>query len=424
MAPKKCSSLLDLSQGLENEVECGVRPVTAELEAARNNFFQRGKTPTHVIKPIYIQHKSSKNEKSNKSKRCQNINRQDPILWKLEYQKPPKPKKCHHYENLIIDRQILTRSEHIKVLSKPRKSTINANPKFVPRSIPPMTNWMNKLAQPRKRVIIQTWEKYAPVLTGRQVDKFHDIVLSNQAMNNKRAEEYLKQCRKEERLRRNYQRQKVKKLRKEIERMRLEEIKEIILRVFNEVYEYLCGQQEYHFEPEMAEISVKIYKMICKYLKCNMVGELKKKEKVKLCAIKALANRITKWAQAFLEAAKYEREHKDVDSLKSVSVTSEFRGYPIDDFILADEESLLGQEDFLYEADVYQKELNLEDDEYLLCGEEDVFFFDDENDKQDQQPRQQLKLQEPNSDTIMLVNTLVESLLKLTVPSVTDGIKE
>lgn len=409
---KRCYSLLDLSQSQEdNQLNQPneVRPVTAELEAGRRLNLERNRLPlrretsTEVIKPLYMRQKLPRTDKSNR--RCRKSLKQDPILWKLEFPVPPKPKMCHHCDNLIIDRQILTRSEHIDVLSRPRNSGHKKrSPKLVPRSIPPMTNRMNELAQPKKRDVILTWQRYAPILTGKQIDTFQGILASYQVMDNKRAAEYLKQCGKDERLRRKFQKMEVKKLRKDIERIYLDQIKDVILRVFNEVKGYLLGHQEFCLDPQMTQVSEKILKMICRFLKCQMPSGSTKKGQLKGRAMEMLADKITVWAQAFLGAAGYEKDVKDLEAERAESMESEIEGYPIDDFILDIEEGLLGMDEPYDDEDLHRP------------SDEDEDFLHEEEEDQDGEREQK----EHDSETVMLVQTLVESLLGMAIPGHED----
>lgn len=384
------TSVLDL-----NKIE--IRPVTAELDDARKINLERNRLPPksflskHKIKPIYLMKRDEEKKKCNKKSldsknKCTGkkpFQYKPGVLYKVEFPAPEKIPKCHHYDNLIFDRDLWSREEHISHLAKHKNHAVDwwKKIKVVPRQIPPLTQRICELARPKKRYLLDTWYTHAENLDAQRIDKFRHILHSFDVMTGQEAVKYMRDIRKDEKVRRKYRSKELSKVRRKIEKLQLYDIQKVIYRIFSDMRILLLDHQEYHLDEDMNLLSKQILKLICRLLKVRF-PKGPDKNKIKSRVMQNLSDKIAVWLDNFLRVAGFEKGPA-LPGDEEIQEEGPRQGYSIDDFIEDIEESIIGHEDL--QANEGQEE------------------------------------SETDPETKLLIQTLIMSLLGITVNQVSDN---
>lgn len=122
------------STSVQEEVKTPVKkdpiPVTEELERGKvinqERICKKEVTTKFKIVPMYEKKPKAVCTKTKKKKK-RKAKKDSFSFYKVVFPKTPgkaRSRTCNHYDNTVIDRQILDKTEHIKMLATPRVVSI------------------------------------------------------------------------------------------------------------------------------------------------------------------------------------------------------------------------------------------------------------------------------------------------------------
>lgn len=147
---------------------------------------------------------------------------------------PPKPKypRCAHEGNFLLDRSLLTRKHHEKILAQPKQVSmkmfsviyssnfltsqhfIEQYPRWVDKTIEPASCALNQLAQPRTLRVLTTFDEHLHHMSICQIEHFLDKIFKVNYQTPEQAIRMIKQTVNDRKMRIQRQRREIKSLRK------------------------------------------------------------------------------------------------------------------------------------------------------------------------------------------------------------------
>ncbi|XP_036344847.1 uncharacterized protein LOC118754093, partial [Rhagoletis pomonella] len=157
---------------------------------------------------------------------------------------------CRHTGNVIIDRDVLTKEEHICYLSTPRVNlaALRKRPRYFQKRVvvPNCTTRVEQLALPDLKRVRWTLEIYKSTLTKRQIKSLkHHLHQGSKVMsyNINTALSYIEEERRLNRVAKLLRRRQCRKLKRHVLRKQQRQIRKIICVLFEEMRNFLLNDQ-------------------------------------------------------------------------------------------------------------------------------------------------------------------------------------
>ncbi|KAL7734396.1 hypothetical protein ACLKA6_010728 [Drosophila palustris] len=159
---------------------------------------------------------------------------------------------CQHTGQIIIDRDMLKREEHICYLATPKKNFISPQrlrqPRYVTKKIfvPICTARMERLAYPHPMRVKDTFKNFRHVLPGRNVSSLQQQMKPKppvEAMSAEKAMEYMEEEMRQRRAQRAQHRKRCNGLKKMILERQRKQMMKIVCVLFEEMKDFLLNDQ-------------------------------------------------------------------------------------------------------------------------------------------------------------------------------------
>uniref|UniRef100_A0A1I8QE41 SWIM-type domain-containing protein n=1 Tax=Stomoxys calcitrans TaxID=35570 RepID=A0A1I8QE41_STOCA len=161
---------------------------------------------------------------------------------------PPYP--CEHTGNVVIDRDILTKAEHIAYLSRPnvRIAATRMPPRFYPKKliVPNCTARISKLAAPDIKHVRHTLNHYQHLLSERHrsaLQQYMEEKPTIEYTNIATALQWMEEERRLKKVAKRMEKLRCQKLSRKIKRKQRSQIKKIMWVLFEEMKEFLLNDQ-------------------------------------------------------------------------------------------------------------------------------------------------------------------------------------
>ncbi|XP_054731913.1 uncharacterized protein LOC129240255 isoform X1 [Anastrepha obliqua] len=326
--------------------------VSKKLEAAKSLLHQR-KTQCSSIKQ---QHK--------KTKRA-------PLLYGYKFfcicPKYNPQYACKHTGNVIIDRDVLTKEEHLCFLSTPRENLAASRKRsrYYQKKIsrPNCTTRIDQLALPDLKRVRGTLEEYKNALRKRQInslkqqlDKRSNVV----SYNIKTALSYIEEERRLKKVATLLRKQECRKLKKYILRKQQRQIRRIICALFEEMRDFLLNDQ--FLIDQQSTLCAIILEQIRNFTDSEFytTSNLREYQQV-------LANNLTVWINKFISNLNI---HISPPPVPTEHIEPE-TFLPVSDYISCSE-SIDNEECQIEQSNFYFDEMNEEENDYFLYTEDTI----------------------------------------------------
>ncbi|EDW76783.1 uncharacterized protein Dwil_GK20231 [Drosophila willistoni] len=159
---------------------------------------------------------------------------------------------CQHTGQIIIDRDVLSREEHICFLATPKKDLssqqVHKPPKYFTKKIyvPTCTARVERLADPHPQRVKDTYKNYRNLLSPRQVTALQNQMKPKppvEVMTMDKAMEYLEEEQRLRRVAKQLHRRRCKSLKKRILLRQRKQMQKIVCVLFEEMKDFLLNDQ-------------------------------------------------------------------------------------------------------------------------------------------------------------------------------------
>jgi len=210
---------------------------------------------------------------------------------------------CKHTGNIIIDRDVLTRDEHLCILATPRPNlgAPRKPPRFYHKRVllPHSSARIAQLAIPKKILVKGTMEDYIDVLTEEQMQRLQILFERNEAevqpTNIETALAYVEEEIRLNQVLREKQRKKCKLMKKKILAKQKRQIKKIVCVLFEEMKDFLLNDQ--FLIDECSMLTRVILEKIREFTEDDFYSTSNLREYQKV-----LANNMAVWINKFISA--------------------------------------------------------------------------------------------------------------------------
>ncbi|XP_058458781.1 uncharacterized protein LOC131435178 [Malaya genurostris] len=207
--------------------------------------------------------KRRKSHKQVQLSRKKAARKETPKVMKLIFPRPPKFRGCRHNENIIIDRDILKPSEHIRLLAKPRVKPPPQYARFVIKTIPAPTNQIKTLAQPKPCRVQHTITHHGNHLKPEQLERMNQHLNARDYLTLSESRKYARQQRRDEKMWLRHRQRQARMLKSRIIRLELGYLRDIMGTVYRKTRDYFLSEENSKLENELSLASEVILVRLC-----------------------------------------------------------------------------------------------------------------------------------------------------------------
>lgn len=203
--------------------------------------------------------------------------------------------------------------------------------------IPPCTNRLNEMAQPKKANLILTWKQKLATITAPEIENYHRMLNKYAFTSTNDVMKYIKQQRKDEKFRRSYEKRRILQLKKMAQKRKIRDTKEVMEHLLNNVRPFLLKDQRFALMDELADRSKYITKLLCDFtgipFPCRMSPNIFDK------FILNLSDKFAVWMSHLINAANFDMcAEAENDKAQEAANFEGEEGeedlmYPIEDYI-------------------------------------------------------------------------------------------
>ncbi|XP_055629837.1 uncharacterized protein LOC129770786 [Toxorhynchites rutilus septentrionalis] len=188
-------------------------------------------------------------------------------IAKIVFPGPPRFRGCHHNESIIIDRDILSTNEHIRLLAMPRVKPKPEHPRVVIKTIPAATNHIKTLAQPKAYAVRDTINLHGARLKSHQMERITQRLNARDYLTIPEAQQFARQQRRDEKKWLRYRQKQARVLKKRIVRLELDYLRGVMEKVYRLTRNYFLNNEKPNLENELAFASEVILTRICQVIR-------------------------------------------------------------------------------------------------------------------------------------------------------------
>lgn len=226
---------------------------------------QRADAAKRKIKPIYEQEHATKKPK--KAKKTPPVIIQK-VVWSQETERS-RYEKCEHANNVVIDRDLLTKENHLKLLATPRAQVQNERPIIIQKRLLPATVRINELAQPTKSSLLNTFNKHHHYMSFNRIESFLKNFHKLDHQTPKEAAKIKRLEIKDEKMRQKYCKTEVTQLKDKVYQEKLKAAQKLVERVLGNLKVELLVEnkmERVQLNEETEDISDIILKSLCQLM--------------------------------------------------------------------------------------------------------------------------------------------------------------
>ncbi|XP_039443613.1 uncharacterized protein LOC120423765 [Culex pipiens pallens] len=207
---------------------------------------------------LKLRQRKTQRERSRKKKKDV-----DPKVSKIVFPETPKFSGCHHNETIVIERELLRPEEHIKLLAMPKEKPIPQYARLVHVPIPPATNHIKVLAQPRAYYIKDTINRHGKYLQKQQIQRMNERLHARDFLTLQESHQFARQQRRDEKRWNRFRQRQEQTLKNRIIRLELEYLREMMKTIHRKTRSYFLEGEPAKLEGDQALASDVILAKIC-----------------------------------------------------------------------------------------------------------------------------------------------------------------
>uniref|UniRef100_A0A182NK39 Uncharacterized protein n=1 Tax=Anopheles dirus TaxID=7168 RepID=A0A182NK39_9DIPT len=189
-----------------------------------------------------------------------------PTVHKLVYPSPRKYKQCEHSGNFILDREVLSSTAHIELISEPRDVIREKRPHYVIRKLPAITNRIKTLSRPGPTHVKYTLERHSSNLSSKQKQQLESLLEPKPFVTIPESIGYARQQRSDDAMWRRHRAKQERKLLKNMRRWEVELLKETMRKLSNKLSDYYLSEGPMPLDEEAERIARTVLRCICRFL--------------------------------------------------------------------------------------------------------------------------------------------------------------
>lgn len=260
-------------------------------------------------------------------------------IKKIIYPEIPeiKYKKCQHFGNYILNRNILTPNQHLKLLSFPNKKVIPKPLKYtkiVERNIFPSSPRLAELAQPTKCRVLSNWKSHSNVLKPKKIENFWNLLENSNLTSIEEALKLFQHQKLEDKRIVLKQRSKINKLKKQEQKRKKELLKIILNKIYEEMKGFLLSEEKSETDEYILNLRDKYLTMICGLMKYKI--PIKTSEHFADHFLLDLCEKLALWTDQFIINSGYINSNKE----EQFEIKEDGIIIPIDHYIKYSSDSL------------------------------------------------------------------------------------
>ncbi|EAT41806.1 AAEL006592-PA [Aedes aegypti] len=186
-----------------------------------------------------------------------------PKVTKIIYPAPAKFSGCRHNETIIINREILNPNMHLRLLAMPRVKPTPQYARIVRKTLPPPTNHIKTLAQPKANYVKDTINLHSAHLKPHQIERMKERLNARDYLTIAESRQFARQQKKDEIRWLRHRKRQERILKKKIVRLELDYLQDIMAKVYRQTRNYFLNDDELPLEDELAIASEVILTKIC-----------------------------------------------------------------------------------------------------------------------------------------------------------------
>uniref|UniRef100_A0A1Q3FTC4 Uncharacterized protein n=1 Tax=Culex tarsalis TaxID=7177 RepID=A0A1Q3FTC4_CULTA len=210
------------------------------------------------VRELKLRQRKAIRERSSKKKKDA-----DPKVTKIIFPEPPKFRGCHHNENIVIERELLRPEEHIKLLAMPKEKPSPQYARLVKVPIPPATNHIKVLAQPRAYYIKDTINRHGKYLQKQQIKRMNERLHARDFLTLQESHQFARQQRRDEKRWNRFRQRQEQTLKNRIVHLELEYLREMMKTIHRKIRSYFLEGEPAKLEGDQAIASGIILAKIC-----------------------------------------------------------------------------------------------------------------------------------------------------------------
>lgn len=190
------------------------------------------------------------------------------LIKKIIYPEIPEVnyKNCNHFGNYVLNRNILTPIQHLKLLSLPVKKISQKQlkyPKIVERNILPSTARLAELAKPTKIRVLNNWKSHSKVLSPQKIENLQKLIENSNLTTVEESLKLFQNQKLEEKRIELKKKSEVNKLKKEKLKEKKEMLKIILKEIYREMKPFLLSHEKSEIDEYTSNLSDQYLTMIC-----------------------------------------------------------------------------------------------------------------------------------------------------------------
>ncbi|XP_062543911.1 uncharacterized protein LOC134211231 [Armigeres subalbatus] len=219
------------------------------------------------IKRGYKELKERQQEASKEKRKTKSASRKnDTKVTKILYPAPAKFLGCRHNETTIIDRDILNPNEHLRLLATPRVKPKPQYARIVQLTVPPATNHIKTLAQPKAYHVKDTINLHSKQLKPHQLERMNERLNARDFLTIAESRQFARQQKRDELRWLRHRKRQERKLKKKIVRLELAYLRDVMRKVYRQTRNYFLDDETPTLEGELAIASEVILTRICELI--------------------------------------------------------------------------------------------------------------------------------------------------------------
>ncbi|XP_055533593.1 uncharacterized protein LOC129723415 [Wyeomyia smithii] len=191
--------------------------------------------------------------KRRNAKKPQSVPKQKAVtITKIVYPKPARFGGCRHNGQIIIDREILKPSEHIRLLALPRVKPQPKSTRIVTKTILAATNHIKSLAQPKASYVREVISQYGKYLKQKQIERMNERLNARDYLSVGESRQYARQQRRDEKLWLRHRQRQSRYLKRRIVRLEVSYLRDIMEKVYRQTRSYFLNDAHPQLENDLA----------------------------------------------------------------------------------------------------------------------------------------------------------------------------
>lgn len=190
------------------------------------------------------------------------------FIKKIIYPEIPevKYKNCQHFGNYVLNRNILTSMQHLKLLSLPVKKVVHKQtkcPKIVERNILPSTPRLAELAKPTRTRVLNNWKSHSKVLNPQKIENYQKLLENSNLTTIEESLKLFQHQKLEDKRIVLKGKSKMNQLKQQKRKEKKEMLKIILNKIYQEMKPFLLNHEKSKIDDYIASLSDKYLTMIC-----------------------------------------------------------------------------------------------------------------------------------------------------------------